>query len=107
MQHISTYNSHLQANLRTVIALQVGCVHLGSQYGLQCFAAIFYTQCDLSYQLVLHKRTSAQSIYSRVRLHVSTKCQSSSGYYNFVTRCFVHFGIPIVFICAETSQHQL
>jgi len=25
-------------------------------------------------ELVLYKRTSAQSIYSRVRLHVSTKC---------------------------------
>jgi len=25
-------------------------------------------------QLILHKRTSAQSIYSRVRPHVSTKC---------------------------------
>jgi len=25
MQHVSTYNSHLQAKLRTVIALQCGC----------------------------------------------------------------------------------
>jgi hypothetical protein len=25
MQHVSTYNSHLQAKLRTVIALQGGC----------------------------------------------------------------------------------
>ena len=46
------------------------------------------------YQSELHKRTSAQSIYSRVRLHVSTRCQSSSGHYNLITRCFVHFGIP-------------
>jgi len=30
MQHVSTYNSHLQAKLRTVIALQGGCAHLGS-----------------------------------------------------------------------------
>ena len=28
----------------------------------------------LENQLVLHKRTSAQSIYSRVKLHVSTRC---------------------------------
>jgi len=30
MQHVSTYNRHLQAKLRTVIALQGGCAHLGS-----------------------------------------------------------------------------
>ena len=30
MQHVSTYNSHLRAKLRTVIALQGGCGHLGS-----------------------------------------------------------------------------
>jgi len=29
MQHVSTYNSHLQATLRTVIALQSCCAHLG------------------------------------------------------------------------------
>jgi len=28
MQHVSTYSSHLQARLRTVIALQGGCAHL-------------------------------------------------------------------------------
>jgi len=31
MQHVLTYNSHLQAKLRTVIALQGGCAHLGSK----------------------------------------------------------------------------
>jgi len=30
MQHVSTYISHLQATLRTVIALQGGCAHLES-----------------------------------------------------------------------------
>ena len=30
MQHVLTWNSHLQAKLRTIIALQGGCVHLGS-----------------------------------------------------------------------------
>jgi len=38
MQHVSTYNSHLQAELRTVIALQGGCAHLGSNmaYSVKC-----------------------------------------------------------------------
>ena len=30
MQHVSTYINHLQAKLRTVIALQGGYAHLGS-----------------------------------------------------------------------------
>jgi len=30
MQHVSTYNSHLQAKLRTVNALPGGCTNLGS-----------------------------------------------------------------------------
>jgi len=47
MQHVSTYNSHLQAKLRTVIALQGGCAHLGSHVAFTVFAAVFYTQCDL------------------------------------------------------------
>ena len=35
----------------------------------------FGLECDVGEsQLVLHKRTSAQSVYSRVRLHVSAKC---------------------------------
>ena len=37
MQHVSTYNSHLQATLRTVIALQDGCAHLGSQMAYSVF----------------------------------------------------------------------
>jgi hypothetical protein len=40
MQHVSTYNSHLQAKLRTVIALQGGCVHLGSHMAYSVFAAV-------------------------------------------------------------------
>jgi len=43
MQHVSTYNSHLQAKLRTVIALQDGCAHFGSHMAY----SVFYTQCDL------------------------------------------------------------
>jgi len=39
MQHVSTYNSHLQATLKTVIALQGCCAHLGSH-----MAFIVYTK---------------------------------------------------------------
>ena len=41
MQHVSTYNNHLQAMLRIVIALQVGCAHLGSNMAYSAFAAFF------------------------------------------------------------------
>jgi len=54
MQHVSTYNSHLQAKLRTVIVLQGGCVYLGSYMAYSVFAAVFYTQCDL-YLLCYYK----------------------------------------------------
>ena len=47
MQYVSTYNSHRQGKLRTVIALQVGCAHLGPNMAYSVFAAVFYTQCDL------------------------------------------------------------
>ena len=48
MQHVSTYNSHLQAKLRTVIAIRGWLCVFGIQYGLQCFCCGFlYTQCDL------------------------------------------------------------
>jgi len=47
MQHVSTYSSHLQAKLRTFIALQGGYAYLGSHMAYSVFAAVFYTQCDL------------------------------------------------------------
>ena len=47
MQHVSTYNSHLQAKLRTVIASQGGYVRLGSHMAYSVFGAVFYAQCDL------------------------------------------------------------
>ena len=40
MQHVSTYNSHLQAKLRTVIALQGVCVRLGSHMAYSVFVAV-------------------------------------------------------------------
>jgi len=54
MQHVSTYNSHLQAKLRTVIAPQGGCARLGSHMAYSVFAVAFYTQCDL-YLLCYYK----------------------------------------------------
>jgi len=53
MQHVSAY-SNLQAMLRTVIALQGGCAHLGSHMAYSVFAAVLYTQCDL-YLLCYYK----------------------------------------------------
>jgi len=40
IQHVSTYNSHLQAKLRTVNALQGGCAHLGSHMAYSVFAVV-------------------------------------------------------------------
>ena len=59
------------------------------------YSPFFPLQNDvLGNQLVYIKRTSAQSIYSTERLHVSTRGYSSSGPYKFAARCSVHFGIP-------------
>jgi len=41
MQHVSTYNSHIQAKLRTVNALQGGCAHLGSHMSYIVFLWFF------------------------------------------------------------------
>ena len=54
MQHVSTYNSHLQAKLRTVIALQGDCARLGSHVTYSVLLRFFYTQCDL-YLLCYYK----------------------------------------------------
>jgi len=41
MQRVSIYDSHLQAKLRTVNALQGGCAHLGSHMAYGVFALVF------------------------------------------------------------------
>jgi len=41
MQHVSTYNSHHQAKLRNVNALQGGCAHLGSHMAYSVLAVGF------------------------------------------------------------------
>jgi len=41
MQHVSTYNSHLEAKLNTVNDLQGGCAHLGSHLAYSAFAVVF------------------------------------------------------------------
>jgi len=49
MQNVSTYNSHLQAKLRTVIALQGGCAHLGSHMAYSVFLIhnVTYIYCAI------------------------------------------------------------
>jgi len=59
MQHVSTYSSHLQAKLRTVIALQGGCVHLGSNMAY----SVLYTQCDL-YLLTASLSNSSSNLHT-------------------------------------------
>jgi len=41
MQDVSTYNSHLQAKLRTVNALQRGCAHFRSDMAYRVFVVVF------------------------------------------------------------------
>ena len=48
MQHVSTYNSLLQAKLRIVIALQGGCAHLGSHMAYSFFIHnVTYIYCAI------------------------------------------------------------
>ena len=49
MQHVSTYNSHLQAKLRTVNALQSDCAHLGSHMAYSVFAMFFFSVHKVTY----------------------------------------------------------
>ena len=49
MQRVSTYNSHLQAKLRTVNALQDGCGHLGSHMAYSVFAVVFLSVHKVTY----------------------------------------------------------
>ena len=55
MQHVSTYNSHLQSKLRTVIALQVGCAHLGSHMAYRGFAAFFIHNVTYIYCAIISR----------------------------------------------------
>jgi len=55
MHHVSTYISHLQAKLRTVIALQGGCVHLGSHMAYSVFAAVFIHNVTYIYYAIISR----------------------------------------------------
>ena len=60
MQHVSTYNSHLQAKLRTVIYLQGGCAHLGSHMAFSVLLPVFihnvtYIYCAIISHVVYEK----------------------------------------------------
>jgi len=60
MQHVSTCNSHLQAKLRTVIALQSGCGHLGSNMAYSVFAAFFIHNVTYIYCAIINSVWRAQ-----------------------------------------------
>jgi len=51
MQHVSTYNSHPQAKLRTVNILQGGCAYLGSHmaYSTYVLNPTYNSIVDISY----------------------------------------------------------
>jgi len=55
MQHVSAYNSHLQVKLRTVIALQGGCVHLASHMAYSVFAAVFIHTVTYIYYIIISR----------------------------------------------------
>ena len=55
MQHVSTYNSHLQAKLRTVIALKGGCSHLGSHMAYSVFGAFFKHNVTYIYCVIVSR----------------------------------------------------
>ena len=55
MQHVSTYNSHLQAKLRTVIALHGGCAYLGSHMAYSVFAAVFIHNVTYIYCAIISR----------------------------------------------------
>ena len=55
MQHVSTYNSHLQAKLRTVIALQAGCVHLGSHMAYSVLLRFFMHNVTYIYYAIISR----------------------------------------------------
>ena len=57
-------------------------------------------------KLVFIKRTSAQSVYSRLRLHVSTRGWSYSGPYNFLYQMLCPLWGPIVFTVVEYVLHS-
>ena len=49
MQHVSTYNSQLQAKLRTVNVLQGGCAHFGSHMAYSVSAVVFLSVYKVTY----------------------------------------------------------
>jgi len=65
MQHVSTYSSRLQAKLRTVIALQSGCAHLGSNMAYSILLRFFvsnvtYIYCAIISHIAYKKKTAAK-----------------------------------------------
>ena len=55
MQHVSTYISHLQATLRTVIALQGGCAHLESNMAYSVLLHYFIPNVTYIYCAIISR----------------------------------------------------
>ena len=70
MKHVSTYYSHLQAKLRTVIALQCGCAHSGSHMAYSVFTAVFIHNVTYIYCTIISrfKRVACAKILMSVVL---------------------------------------
>jgi len=67
MQYVSTYNSHLQAKLRTVIALQDGYAHLGSHNAYSVLLRFFiHNVTYIYYAIYLMSIKNCPSFYTRV-----------------------------------------
>jgi len=81
MQHVSTYISHLRATLRTVIALQDGCVHLRSQMAYSVFGAVCfihnvtYIYCAISMKIYVRGTyRQTQLFYWLIIVRFTTIC---------------------------------
>jgi len=70
MQHVSTYNSHLQAKLRTVIALQGGCAHLGLNMAYSVLLWFFVQQNNCNCNLFAFYKSKL--VYNNVDIDIVT-----------------------------------
>ena len=80
MQHVSTYNSHLQAKLRTVFALQGGCAHLGSHMSYCVFAAVFFIHNMAYIYYAIISRVKCVACAKKIRFHNWRKNEAQPPY---------------------------
>jgi len=76
MQHVSTYSSRLQAKLRTVIALQSGCAHLGSNMAYSILLRFFVSNVTYIYCAIIshiaYKKKPQQNTVSHMGSQMRT-----------------------------------